>query len=432
MNNMNIHKISKKHLEIIRAILLLFILAEAVIVILFSGNKLRFPDERDYYHLSLSIIHGEGYTDSNQQPTAYRPPGYPFLISLIGRISTKPVTAKIANAFFLVLTAFFISKIVYKSSIIGCIVSLLFILCYPLFAYASSTLYPQIVSGMLFILCVSLTNFNHSLHVILLIGFMYGLLSLISPAFLLIVPIFIILFFMNSPRCKLNKNVPISSVFSSFFLFVIAIIVIISPWSVRNYIHFKSFIPISTNAGINLLLGNSENTTPISGVNVDILKYTNKVTDLNEVERDSYYKRKAIEWVIQNPLSALKLYFGKVLNYFNFRNELATKSESSIFRNFVLFITYYPLLLISVLRLFFFKQYPISKSEIVLYILYFGNAFFSAIFFTRIRFRIPFDFLLIAIVSIFIGNLIEHYLTIRQKVVFPINHVNKNNILRNS
>jgi hypothetical protein len=179
----------------------------------------------------------------------------------------------------------------------------------------------------------------------------------------------------------------------------------VAPWTVRNYVRFETFIPVSTNSGYNLLLGNSENARPNSGVNVDLTRYTLPAERMNEVERDDYFKRNAVRWVVEQPLSALRLYARKVLNYFNFRNQLATSSESSSSRDLVMFITYYPLLALSIVRLFFRKRYTLSKREVLLYIFYFGNAFLSAVFFTRLRFRIPFDFVLIAIASIFLGNL---------------------------
>ena len=43
-----------------------------------------------------------------------------------------------------------------------------------------------------------------------------------------------------------------------------------------------------------------------------------------------------------------------------------------------------------------------------LYIIYFLNAFLSAIFFTRIRFRIPFDFVLIILVAMILSDIIEY------------------------
>ena len=46
-----------------------------------------------------------------------------------------------------------------------------------------------------------------------------------------------------------------------------------------------------------------------------------------------------------------------------------------------------------------------ARDELLLYILYFGSAFVGAIVYSRIRYRIPFDFLLIAMVAIFMGHL---------------------------
>ena len=109
---------------------------------------------------------------------------------------------------------------------------------------------------------------------------------------------------------------------------------------------------------------------------------------MNEVERDTYFRRSAINWVVEHQSAALNLYIQKVLNYFNYHNELATKSESSSFRDLVLFFTYYPLLVLSILRLFFSKQYPMSRREIILYLFYFGNSFLSAIFFTSASFLV--------------------------------------------
>jgi hypothetical protein len=95
----------------------------------------------------------------------------------------------------------------------------------------------------------------------------------------------------------------------------------------------------------------------------------------------------------------------KFINFFNFRNRLYVHSESSTIRDGVMFITYYLLLLLAGLRLYFFRRYPLTMTEGFLYGLYLCGALLGAIFFTRIRFRLPYDTLLIAIGAIFLGHL---------------------------
>jgi len=45
------------------------------------------------------------------------------------------------------------------------------------------------------------------------------------------------------------------------------------------------------------------------------------------------------------------------------------------------------------------KRYPIVPREKLFLVVYFLSAFTSAIFFTRIRHRLPYDYLIIAIVA---------------------------------
>ena len=96
----------------------------------------------------------------------------------------------------------------------------------------------------------------------------------------------------------------------------------------------------------------------------------------------------------------MKLYLLKFLNYFNFRNTFWVESEFNFFRSVIMFITYYPLLLCLIFRLFYIHRQPLRHVEILFVLLYFGSAFFYSIFIPRIRFRLPFDVLLIAHVGI--------------------------------
>ena len=159
-----------------------------------------------------------------------------------------------------------------------------------------------------------------------------------------------------------------------------------------------------------MLIGNSENTTPDGdwGI-VDISNYVKQASGLNEIQKDQYYRNQAIDYILTHKLASLKMYFLKFLNFFNYRNEFVTKSEVSKARELLMLITYGPLLLVAIARLFFSKTYKLSSLEVLWYMAYLVDALVSAIFVTRIRYRVPFDFLLIMIVAVFIHKLIKEW-----------------------
>jgi len=154
-------------------------------------------------------------------------------------------------------------------------------------------------------------------------------------------------------------------------------------------------------------LGNSENTTPNSGVNVDISKYDAVAGRLDEIARDKYYRDHAIDYIMNNKQQATKLYLLKLINHFNFRNELRTASESSRISDAVMLVTYGFMCFICLFRIVHIKEYSLSRIETVVLLFYVVNALFSAVFFTRIRFRLPFDLLLTIIVARFLAYIVR-------------------------
>ena len=370
-----------------------------------GGDKIKYPDERDYHSLALSLKNGEGFVDKKtKEPTAYRPPGWPFVISLFYRITDNALTARIINGFLIAGTAVAFSALVSRIVPAARIFVPLLILCYPVMIYLSSTLFPQTVAMFLFaIVLLLLEGENKSFRKIILAGLVLGTLILTVPYFLLLIPP--ILFGHFFLRKKEWKETIIKS---CVFLSIAAVVVI--PWTIRNAYTFKHFVPVSTNSGINLLIGNSENSGPNTGVNVNLSHYKTQVQHLGEAEKNSRFAQYAIDWITTNPKESFSLYLKKLLNHFNFKNKLYVKGESSSLRDLVMFISYYSLLSLTLLRVLLWKKLPLHSTEISLLTIYLFNAFASAIFFTRIRFRIPFDLLLIGIVAIFIGILAERIL----------------------
>ena len=187
----------------------------------------------------------------------------------------------------------------------------------------------------------------------------------------------------------------------------LVVVLVIGLWSLRNYSVFGQFV-FASNSGINLLLGNSPMTGPNSGTNVDADAIAPEAANLPEIERDLALKKHAVAWIKGHPLEFASLFVKKFVNWFNYRNQLRTRGESTRFRDFVLAFSYYPLLALALL-LPFVNRRRISKYECYLYFSYGAAALAYAFFFTRIRFRVPFDYLLIILASGSAGFLMHRF-----------------------
>ena len=364
---------------------------------LWTGNHTSWPDESVYIEIAKRLVAGYGFSDETLQSSAFRPPGYPYALSLIYIFHESVLLAKLVNVLALTATAWLLSLIVKAVVPSGRIFAPLLVLIYPIFMYTSSVLVPQMLGSFMFVLVVYwLIQDPQSKAYAVASGITLGVLILTIPSFALVFICLTALLIIANRVARLYSAKYIA-------LFFLATVLVVAPWVVRSSLLFDKFVFISTNSGINLLYGNSENAEFDTGV-VDISKYSN-TEGLNEAEVDSYYKKAAIGWVVNHPVDAITLYLKKAANYFNYQNKISMSSEGSFFKNALMFLSYYPLLIVVVIRCTLWRKYQFTWPELLLYILYFGNALLSAVVYTRLRYRIPFDFLLVAMVSIFIGHL---------------------------
>jgi hypothetical protein len=362
------------------------------------GDALRYPDEREYYTLATSLRTRGQYALEDNAPTAFRPPGYPLILYVLLVLNAPIPMARILNFGALALCACILYRILAKeASERAGLLGALLVLGYPVLFYTAGTLYPQVIGSALFVTVLLLvTGGVESPFPWFLAGLAFGYLVLTIPSFLLIIPIFVLAPWALGQARKLQKA-------GSLLVAAMAVVLI---WTARNYVTFHRFVLVSSNSGLNLLLGNSENVQPNSGVNTDISRYVGQALKLDEFGRDAFYRQAAIEWIASNKLEAAKLYGLKVLNYFNYRNELRTTAEGSRLKDILMLLTYGALFLTALLRVAVSRIWRLTRFEILLYVSYIWSALASAIFFTRIRFRIPFDFLLVCIAAMFLDSLL--------------------------
>jgi hypothetical protein len=380
----------------ISLVLALVVVLSGVIYSLNLGQILRWPDERGYYTLASNLVSKHEYTHDGIQPTAFRPPGYPFILFLGLSLGAKVLHFRFLNFLALAFCMYLVYRILVRQSApLAATIGVFLVGCYAVAFYTAGALLPVMIASFIFLLVLFLLcGEMASGWVSLFCGALFGFLILTIPAFVfhLFVVVLWVWFSKNSKRVQVVIGV------------VIVAFLVVGIWTFRNYRALNSFVFVSSNSGLNLLLGNSENTTPNAGPGVDISKYEAVASHLNEVEADAYYRSEAIDFVLQNKPQATRLYFLKVLNYFNFTNDMSTKSEVASWQDLAMLATYGPLLLLFLIRLGMVKWYKPSRFEILLILLYISSAFFSAIFFTRIRFRLPLDFLLIIVVAMFLEN----------------------------
>lgn len=367
----------------------------------YMADRLPYPDERWYFNdyaqnlAGLHIFSQDGIT-----PTAFHPPIYPVFLGIIVSLGFGVTTARLLNFLMLFLTLFCLFNLLEnRSHKLASILAVLLALGYPVLFYTAGTLYPQTFGALFFILAILLYWKNpFTAKNALLAGIALGIAILTIPTFLF-VPFFLVLFSIFIRKDTLAKT----------GLLFIMVFVTIAPWTARNYLVFNRFILVSSNFGTNFIIGNSPATTPNNGPAasfgvIPIMEESNHL-GLDEFERDKFYTKQALMFIQQDPKHYIILYFLKVVNYFNFRNELLTVSESSLAKDLLMLLTYGLLLLVAIIRMFFFQQHLFSKLEIFLVLLYISSAFISALAFSRIRYRLPFDYLLIVLVAMFIEKI---------------------------
>ena len=358
-------------------------------LIIKAGDALPYKDERDYFALAERLFTVGAYVNDAGGVSAYRPPGYPFFLTPFMAMEHGVVAAKVVNVLVLVLVLILMRDLINREAPMWGWLAGGAAIAYPVWLYTASTLYPQTLClALLLAITYLLTSQRLSVGSVVGSGVLLGLLILIAPSFQLIAPFFAFYLLLATQGTWVKR-------FLLAAILTIATVATIAPWIVRNYVVFNTFIPVATNGGVNLLLGNSPNTGPNSGVNVDLSAYQSQLSGLDEVSQSRKYQTLAIEWITQNPSDAATLYAKKALNYFNYRAEPVTQNVGAPnSKDLIMFLTYYPLLLVVLVRLALCKRYPLSKAEWLMAAIYFVNALIAAIFFTRIRFRLPFDGLL--------------------------------------
>ena len=390
-------------LEMAGVLLLLLYLLAGVIYSAFLAPVARVSDEEEYLKLSYNLLHGPGYSMDGVHLTACRPPGYAFFLSAIQAVGGGFFSFRVAQFLLLGGTILLVYRLCSgKKAFAGLLTVTGLVICYPLFFYTSATLYPQTLSGFLFILALTFTLVTPRGPALnLLAGFTFGALILVVPTFLLTMAVVLgAVRFLKIIRWR------------DVVLITLAASIIVGAWTTRNVVLLHHFVPVASNSGLNFLVGNNGDAVAYKGAAVDSMgPYYSAVADrgLDEFQGDSFYWHVALSYIQAHPWRALLQYLEKVLNFFNTMNTYAVqnKQEFSAWKQIVQAISYAFLLTLLGWRLTEIKRFPLVSREKLFLIVYVLTAFTSAIFLTRIRHRLPYDYLIIAIIAMHLNRRLE-------------------------
>ncbi len=386
--------LAEKYGNAIFSAAILFLLGAGFVYAFTRGYSLHFPDERQYFAIAGNLASGKGFSLDGTSPTALFPPLYPLLIAALLKLGASIPVVRCVNYLILCGSLLTIRSILrHEGAEDARGISAFLFIAYGVLFYTAGTLYPQTLFTLVLLLLVRCAlEKNAGMPAMLLFGILCAVLMLVHSTGVFIPPVAGLWMILVSPdRKKTFMKVAASALVA---------VACLSIWTTRNYLVFHRFIPLTTHGGDTLYIGNNPHTSLDAWYDYVNDAFYQEASQLPETEQNRYYLKKTIRFWTTHPADAAILYLRKLLEYFNYYNNLFVGREFDSLKKVIMFITYYPLLLCLVIRLLMAGRVPLTDGEKLLVAVYIASAFFHALFIPRIRFRLPYDALLIAHIGI--------------------------------
>ena len=314
----------KKTIKINWFLVCVVVVAAVLSVVLFlnlKNNPYAHPnDPINYQILGSNLAKYHVYAENKDSEgnwilTAYRPPGLPIFLAIIYSISGKWQLAVLSQiGLFLISIIMFFSIVKrFFSDRVAQLVIVIYLLN-PVIYFMNNSLWTESISqffiiGAFYFYFLGRERKNPLL--VIISGLLFGWLILTRPTYLiylLIIPLVFIYHFFKFHKFEYLK----------FILIFFAILPVLF-WSIRSSIATGGPVLVSTNGGVNMLLGN--NPYVLNGNNAAFpptgyLVSGNVVKTDNEYLSDKNYKKLADHWIAKNPLKFAKLAFSKIRNLF--------------------------------------------------------------------------------------------------------------------
>lgn len=365
-------------------------------------SKIMTADAKIYIGLANNILEGKGYSADGINATAERVPLYSIFLATLFFFSQDNyflvrIIQSILGALICVII-YLIGKNLFSNKI-GIIAAVICAFYYP-FIQMSAYLVTETLSIFLILLSLwwllRLKEYNPAWYFVVG-GVLLSVAGLSRSTFFGFYPLLLIILTFTFASKKVGLKI-------SLFI-LLGIIITISPWVVRNYLHFHKFIPISTRSGFILYQGNNTNAKGSSGGWWPVGKeyiIPKEVFTMSEIERNSYLGKKAKKFISDHPKEFFYLFLKKIVNMWR-----PYYSETSNISKLVMLLSYIPVIVFGIIGILLsykkWKQSAVLVSFIIYYML------IHAVLVSTIRYRWP----VMPIFFIFAGYAI---MQIKQKI----------------
>ena len=275
----------------------------------------------------------EHFSDPQIHSTAFfRPPAYPCFLALTywaaGQSYLAPRIVQMAIGLLSCVLAFSLGRVIFGRAV-G-LVFAGFMSCYWAFIYFEGELLAPVLLVFLSLSLMNVlvrwvngtTRFNTFAG-----GLLLGVLALARPNALLFALLILVWVFWIARR----RNQP-QTLRTTLVWFPIGLVIAIAPATVRNYMVADELVLITSNAGVNLYIGNNEKTDCVTA-HIPILRECTPLTgwtcfdqpaivrgvetiegrSLTASEVSSFFARKAVAYMVSHPLDVMSLTVKKAM-----------------------------------------------------------------------------------------------------------------------
>jgi len=317
----------------------------------FVLNDYRAPLTAEYGIVARNLVAGKGFTGGGwlgpEQPTALNVPLYPLFLAfwLWLPIPLPFLAVELAQALLSALMIYFIGKIATRVFNPGVgVISAALTTFYPPLLYFCKQISPAIMTAFFTTLVF---------HVIVLffarptgrraalLGGIWDMGLLAEPILLMAVPGILLIYWLRQAPSERRRS---ALLLAGAVLLAMAMV---SPWTVRNYLVFKRFVPLKTSFGLNFWMGNNPNATgflyTMTGEPMQNTLPPEQVaylSSLNEAERYAVLQRKAWEWIVAHPHRFLELTLRRIVYFWLISPTYQITDENIVEPRYFYFLRY--------------------------------------------------------------------------------------------